>query len=532
MVSLICTIRDHRDDINWCAFSPKLLATCSSDKTIRVYFTQDFSELAFSPLTGHGYGVHCCCFSPCGKFLASCSTDATTVVWSMDTGDLVTVFEHPGRSPVRVCVFSPDSSLISGASDGTLALWDLPSKTLRRTGASNEASIVACSFTPCGQMFATGSTYGDIRVWDLELNPLHTVKNAHDLGVTCCQFAPKLQNDGCLSRLRLASCGQDSQLKIWMLSRQAAAGCKLQLLHTLVGQTAPVLSCAFSADAQLLVSGSVDKTITVYGADQGVLLYRLHQHERYVTACAFSATAPCLIATGSMDKTVNIWRVEDGIDRTCGTLLLSLHPPNTVTDGQSSPHYTLQPQLQAIKALLTTPSNHSYRQSKLFSLHPPTTVTGSQRSSHYTLQPQLQAIKALLTTPSNHSYRQSKLFSLHPPTTVTGTQSSSHYTLQPQLQALKALLTTPSNHSHRQSKLFSLHPPTTVTGSQSSSHYTLQPQSQAVKALLTTPSNHSYRQSKLYSSHHNLQASMVTTDSPCNSKLLSVHMRTCEQLAI
>ncbi|XP_035264901.1 WD repeat, SAM and U-box domain-containing protein 1 isoform X3 [Anguilla anguilla] len=315
MVSLICTIRDHRDDINWCAFSPKLLATCSSDKTIRVYFTQDFSELAFSPLTGHGYGVHCCCFSPCGKFLASCSTDATTVVWSMDTGDLVTVFEHPGRSPVRVCVFSPDSSLISGASDGTLALWDLPSKTLRRTGASNEASIVACSFTPCGQMFATGSTYGDIRVWDLELNPLHTVKNAHDLGVTCCQFAPKLQNDGCLSRLRLASCGQDSQLKIWMLSRQAAAGCKLQLLHTLVGQTAPVLSCAFSADAQLLVSGSVDKTITVYGADQGVLLYRLHQHERYVTACAFSATAPCLIATGSMDKTVNIWRVEDGIDR-------------------------------------------------------------------------------------------------------------------------------------------------------------------------------------------------------------------------
>lgn len=341
MVSLICTIRDHRDDINWCAFSPKLLATCSSDKTIRVYFTQDFSELAFSPLTGHGYGVHCCCFSPCGKFLASCSTDATTVVWSMDTGDLVTVFEHPGRSPVRVCVFSPDSSLVSGASDGTLALWDLPSKTLRRTGASNEASIVACSFTPCGQMFATGSTYGDIRLWDLELNPLHTVKNAHDLGVTCCQFAPKLQNDGCLSRLRLASCGQDSQLKIWMLSRQAAAGCKLQLLHTLVGQTAPVLSCAFSADAQLLVSGSVDKTVTVYGADQGVLLYTLHQHERYVTACAFSATAPCLIATGSMDKTVNIWRVEDGIDRDEGKSLPAESSKATCEDRKLPGHTRL-----------------------------------------------------------------------------------------------------------------------------------------------------------------------------------------------
>ncbi|KAJ8282379.1 hypothetical protein COCON_G00048980 [Conger conger] len=313
MVSLICTIRDHRDDINGCAFSPNLLATCSSDKTIRVYFTQDFSELAFSPLNGHGYGVHCCCFSPCGKYLASCSTDATTVVWRMDTGDLVTVFEHPGRSPVRVCVFSPDSSLVSGASDGTLALWDMQSKTLRRTAASNEASIVACSFTPCGQMIATGSTYGDIRVWDLELNPLQAEKNAHDLGVTCCQFAPKIQSDGCWLHFRLASCGQDSTLKIWMLFRQAATGCKMQLLHTLVGQSAPVLSCAFSADAQLLVSGSVDKTVTVYDANRGALLYTLNQHERYVTACSFSTTAPCLIATGSMDKTVNIWRVEDGV---------------------------------------------------------------------------------------------------------------------------------------------------------------------------------------------------------------------------
>lgn len=131
--SLICTLKDHLDDINWCAFSGSLLATCSGDKTVRVYNTSDFSELPFSPLTGHGYGVHCCCFSACGRLLASCSTDATTLVWSMESGDVEAVLEHPGRSPVRICAVSADSlHLVSGASDGSLALWDFPSKQLKR----------------------------------------------------------------------------------------------------------------------------------------------------------------------------------------------------------------------------------------------------------------------------------------------------------------------------------------------------------------------------------------------------------------
>ncbi|KAG7466910.1 hypothetical protein MATL_G00147370 [Megalops atlanticus] len=255
-MSLVCTLQDHTDDVNWCAFSRNRLATCSTDKTIRIYSIPDFSELAFSPLTGHGYMVHCCCFSVCGQYLASCSTDGTTIIWSMDTGEMMTALAHPGRSPVRVCAFSPDSAyLVSAASDGTFALWDFRSRTLRRTGVVNEASVVACSFSPCGQVFVTGSTYGDLRVWDLAVNQLHAVKNAHDLGVTCCQFASQIQREGEWMKFQLASCGQDSKLKIWSVSWLATAGCKVQLLHSLAGQSAPVLSCAFSADGRQVVSG-------------------------------------------------------------------------------------------------------------------------------------------------------------------------------------------------------------------------------------------------------------------------------------
>ncbi|XP_031650339.1 WD repeat, SAM and U-box domain-containing protein 1 isoform X2 [Oncorhynchus kisutch] len=282
MVSLICTLQDHRDEVYWCAFSPTLLATCSGDKTIRIYNTNDFSELPFSPLSGHRYGVHCCSFSVCGTYLFTCSTDALTIIWSMATG----------------------------ASDGTLALWDFHSKKLRKSKAVTEATVMACCFTPCGQMFVTGCTSGDIKVWDLDMKQLYAERDAHDMGVACCHFAPQFDIDFSSVKFRLASCGQDSQLKVWIVSQHGAAACEMKLLHTLTGQSAPVLSCAFSSDSELLVSGSVDKTVTVYNANDGVLLHTLKRHESFVTACAFSPTLPW-IATGSMDKKVNVWRIAD-----------------------------------------------------------------------------------------------------------------------------------------------------------------------------------------------------------------------------
>ncbi|XP_071329690.1 WD repeat, SAM and U-box domain-containing protein 1-like isoform X2 [Trachinotus anak] len=316
MVSIIRTLRHHTDEISCCAFSPSLLATCSADKTLRLYNTADFSELPSSPLSGHGYGVHCCGFSTCGSYLLSCSTDGSVIVWSSDTGEAAAVLQHPGRSPLRVCALAPDdSSLLAGACDGTVALWDFPSKTLRRCSTVSEASVVACCFSPCGQFFVTGCTHGDLKLWAVDISLLHAEKDAHDLGVTCCSAAPQLEVDGCCVAFRLASCGQDSQLKIWIVSQREGAACTMKLLHTLTSHSAPVLSCAFSSDGDLVVSGSVDKSVAIHDANLGTLLNTLKQHDRYVTAVALSPTMPW-IATGSMDRSVNVWRIGDGDSRT------------------------------------------------------------------------------------------------------------------------------------------------------------------------------------------------------------------------
>ncbi|XP_040827540.1 WD repeat, SAM and U-box domain-containing protein 1 isoform X3 [Ochotona curzoniae] len=310
MVKLIHTLTDHGDDVNCCAFSSSLLATCSLDKTIRLYSLGDFAELPHSPLKLHSYAVHYCCFSPSGHVLASCSTDGTTVLWNTQTGQTLAVMEQPGGSPVRVCRFSPDSTcLASGAADGTVALWNTQSYKLYRCGSVKDGSLVACAFSPNGSLFITGSSCGDLTVWDDKMRCLHSEK-AHDLGVTCCDFSSQPVSGGeqCPQFFRLASCGQDCQVKIWIVSTRIL-GFELKYKSSLSGHCAPVLACAFSHDGQMLVSGSVDKSVIVYDINTESILHTLTQHTRYVTTCAF-APDTLLLATGSMDKTVNIWQFD------------------------------------------------------------------------------------------------------------------------------------------------------------------------------------------------------------------------------
>lgn len=129
IANLCCTIGSHFGDVNWVDFSPSVLATCSGDKSVRLWNIGDFSELSSSPLLGHSYAIHNCVFSPDGEVLATCSTDGKLILWNPTSGNKVGVLQHPSNSSIRTCRFSHDGSrIVTGSDDETMFLWDIVTK--------------------------------------------------------------------------------------------------------------------------------------------------------------------------------------------------------------------------------------------------------------------------------------------------------------------------------------------------------------------------------------------------------------------
>ena len=73
---------------------------------------------------------------------------------------------------VHSVAFSPNGkTLISGSWDGTIKLWDVPSKKLIATlflnGDIKLSPIYSVAFSPAGNTVASASADGAVRLWNL-----------------------------------------------------------------------------------------------------------------------------------------------------------------------------------------------------------------------------------------------------------------------------------------------------------------------------------------------------------------------------
>jgi WD40 repeat protein len=145
-----------------------------------------------------------------GEWLATSPDRYAVQIWdTRATGKPLHTINTSFTGAVTQAEFSPDGgTLATGHYDGVINLWDVATGTLIRTMQA-DAVIESLSFSPDGSLLATGSSYEDnlIRIWWVDSGSLLSILPGHKSGVQFLLFSP--YGD------MLVSGSYDGMIRVW-----------------------------------------------------------------------------------------------------------------------------------------------------------------------------------------------------------------------------------------------------------------------------------------------------------------------------
>lgn len=187
----------------------------------------------------------------------------------------------PGHSEAVVSLaFSPDSQhLASGSGDTTLRLWDLNTETPQHTCTGHRQWVLSVAWSPDSRRVASACKAGEVRIWDAETGRATTARPllGHRKWVNMLSWEPYHKNADC--RL-LASAGSDGDVRVW----DTVLG---QCVRVLSGHTGGVTAVRWGG-AGVLFTSSKDRTIKMWRGEDGVLCRTMTGHAHWVNSLALS----------------------------------------------------------------------------------------------------------------------------------------------------------------------------------------------------------------------------------------------------
>jgi len=287
--------RAHDGGVSAMAVAPDgtFVITGGGDGTLKFWNPATLKEQRV--LTGDIGAVESLALGPTGKWVATCTirlsaSDMGVQLWDLTTGNEGKRLRGPTDNISGVAV-SPDGQGIAAASaDKMVWLW------LREPGRplspvcikGHTAAVTAVAFVAADSLISA-SQDGTVRQWDLKTGKTKGTLPAIVGPIGAMAFGSK----------RVLVAGRDG-----LAVRHPSSGA----FQKVPGHDGPVLCCALFPDGTLLASGGSDRTVRIYRAEDGLPLASYEGHDKPVRAVAFAAAGDA-VYSGDEGGTLRRWPV-------------------------------------------------------------------------------------------------------------------------------------------------------------------------------------------------------------------------------
>ncbi|RMX62874.1 hypothetical protein KXD40_003313 [Peronospora effusa] len=197
------------------------------------------------------------------KLLASCSGDRTIRLWAANSSgvwECVGILEDAQGRTIRACEWSPDGRYLASVSfDATAVIWEKQGSSYEVIASleGHESEVKSVAWSPSGDYLATCSRDKSVWIWEADADTdfeCISVLHGHTQDVKCVAWHP--------TENLLVSTSYDDTIRIWA-ENEDDWYCK----ETLTGHTATVWGVALNSQGTEMVSVSDDKDMKVWQYD-------------------------------------------------------------------------------------------------------------------------------------------------------------------------------------------------------------------------------------------------------------------------